>query len=384
MSKAQEMAALFEINLDSNLDESSSSDYDVRASDDAPTESFENVCQHVVSVMEEEPVPEEEKRSIPEENEIETEVETEVEREVETEAEETKKDSSSADDDLIKDAVEEAGGRVSPPDDPPPLPASTSQDTNDNPLGLIGDDLKAYRIISEKYPRFNLYNGDGLFKKFYVYKLRMLRTLLSRFPVLDLKARRKEIMETKIDHHVGKGTVHPDQFREKIDDCFRSRIRLGELLGDAYDQAASWKRHLELLQGKLYKDHELRGAHKREGLNAEHMQDVEDYVAELRGFIQRADHADDLLCAAHESLSRQLACIQMRQPSAGKTTPEPNVQAVEAIQEMKKQDPALGDLDAIDDGAVIGAPKPSDSVTSVVDMGKFDPDDDLMNVGVKK
>lgn len=398
--KADELAALFEIDSDASLD-TGSSDYDVSVDPKMIDQSFEERCKDAKAPMVEAPVPEtysakkEEKKvdcdpepeiespsespaevhssppAVNDETEVEPVTEPVVKNEKDTDDEEENED-----DDETETGIEEQE-----------IPGDVSHDhpslNDNNPLGLVEPELKIYKLIRERYPRFVLHCNNPLFKNFYVYKFRVLKTLLSRFPVLNLKSHRKELMSTKIDHFMGNDTPHPDIFREKLDDCFRTRIRLSELLSDALEQKSSWIRQLELLQGKLYKDFDLKGAHKRDGLNAEHIADIEDYVAELKGFIARAEYIEGLLVAAAESLSRQLTCLQMRQPSSGKTELDYRMPHEKKEKMKPKDDPILG-LDGIDEGELITTPPPSDSAVSVVNMGEFDSEDELMNVGFKK
>lgn len=375
--KAQELAELFDIDVDASLEAETLEPYDIN-------ETFEEKCENARTPLIETAIPD---------------------------TEEIKENDN--DDDVIKSAVEETSESKEDISSPPPVPPVSEDDNEDesededededvkeqeipgdisqketihsieNPLGLQPSEFKVYQVMNEKYPRFVLFNGNPIYRNFYIYKFRVLRTLLHRFPVIDLVGRRKELLSMKIDHFMGDETPHPDVFREKLDDCFRARIRLSELLVDALEQDYSWDRHLELLQGKLYKDYDLKGAHKRDGLNAEHIQDIEDYVSELKGFILRARHIDGLLIAASESLSRQLTCIQMRQPSAGKTEVEYKMPHEIKKRPVNKEDP-LYDLDGIDVGELITAPPPSESAVSTVIMGNFDPDDELMNVGLKR
>lgn len=408
--KAKLMSELFEIDVDASLNSNTTSDMDRDSCHITPqNETFEERCKDAAVLMSQEPIPQELIHSelIPQETydptvppieeklaEIARSISKEEwdkmpadlssnldhylygcpkEKEVNSIIEEQDINKNTKDnetekkitDDIVKEEDKHSG--------------TVSQD---NPLNLSGKQLQIFKWIQDKYPRFSLSCNNPIYKTFYIFKLKALDVLLNRFPVLDLQSRRRELKSIKIDHFIGDDVPDPDLFRSKLDNCFRERIRLGELLVDAIEQEYSWQRHLELLQGKLYKDFDLRGAHKREGLNAEHIHDIEDYSIELKGFITMAKYIDGLLIAACDSLSRQLTCLQMRQPSVGKS--EEFQKYKFQTETIKSEDPVLGDLDGIDEGEIIQAPKSSHSAVSLVNMGHVDPEDDLMSIGLKQ
>ena len=131
--------------------------------------------------------------------------------------------------------------------------------------------------------------------------------------MLDLSSISDEIKECNLDHFIGSDVISPDLIRVNLDESYRWRTRVAFMLIDIYEQYYAWKRCLELLKAKLWKDHELKGSHRRDGLTVEHLCDVEQYVHDMDGCVECAKHVDNMLKAAAESLSRQLTCLQLKE-----------------------------------------------------------------------
>jgi hypothetical protein len=264
---------------------------------------------------------------------------------------------------------------------PEPEPVAVVADQS-NPLGLDVGDLKAYEVIKKKYPRFRLYDGSQAYKHFYMWKVRILKEVLTRYPVLDIADMRKEIRDTNTDHCVNEKVVSPDLIREKLDNCYKCRVRVATLLSESYEQFPSWRRVLDMLKGKLFKDHEgnRAGAHKRDGMSLEHLSDIELYVKDLEGFIDAAKMIDNLLMAAAESLSRQLSCIQTRDSGGlgGHKMPIKSVhQDVPHTIGDNREPNELDGLDSVKDGEVIDNANEADSF--VVQNWSVVEDDDILS-----
>jgi len=136
---------------------------------------------------------------------------------------------------------------------------------------------------------------------------------LGRYPIIDTLKLSNDLHSIKLDHTVGDNEVHPELIRYKIDSAQKHRIRVTTILVEAYEQFFIWERILELLRGKLWKDHHTKGAEKRDGLVLEHLVDMEEYVAKLKGIIEAAKKLDNFLVASSDSLSRQLSCLDMKE-----------------------------------------------------------------------
>jgi hypothetical protein len=102
------------------------------------------------------------------------------------------------------------------------------------------------------------------------------------------------------------------------------------------------------MNAKLWKDHEIKGAYKREGLSADHMWDVQKYYSDLQGFIDSATQLDNFIKASHDSLSRQLTCVIIRDKSG-----LAHDAITEEMNDVVIQDSALDGLDTIEPGTVI-------------------------------
>lgn len=249
---------------------------------------------------------------------------------------------------------------------PAEIPNTPCKDVN-NPLGLDGQDLKAYHAIKEKYgDKFTLYDGSLAYRDFYKYKVHALRHLLGQFPLLNLSEMRTELAEVQTNHFIGDDVCTPDLIRVKLDSAQAHRTRLSSLLTTAFAQHPAWERFLDMSRSKLWKDHDVKGSHRRDGMVMEHLSDMESYVANLKGFIDSAKQYDAMLKSAAESLSRQLTCLQLNEYTGtnrveGRETPQKIRPPISPSTDL------LEDLDAVDTGTVISAPRPkaNEAVTTV-------------------
>lgn len=269
------------------------------------------------------------------------------------------------------------------------IPNKTQCDP-DNPLELTGLDLKAYKEIHHRYANvFSLYDGSLSYRDFYKYKVHALRHLLGQFPLLNVAEMRQELSTVKTNHFIGDDNCTPDLIRVKLDSSYAHRARLSSLLTTALAQYYAWERFLDLSRSKLWKDHDVKGAHRRDGMVMEHLSDMESYVASLKGFIESAKQYDAMLRSAADSLSRQLTCLQLNEYAGSQRvetkdtrfgsshshldmpSPTPKI--------MSQGDHTLDGLDSVQHGTVIGAPnpKPNEAVTTV----SYGQEDELSTLG---
>ena len=336
MSIAEEMANLFDVNLD---EIKSASDYGDLSEDSSPA-GFEDKCDDLGDIV---------KSVLPkntcdnmnnaiQEDLSQTTLDQDQKAEVVTEkTQHVTEATTETDDQTLQDIPDH----------------NVTQD--DNPLGLEGRYAIAYKKIKEQYPSFSLYDGSQAFKDFYIWKTKMLTNLLVRFPILDIKELSAEVRQVKLNHEIGSDYITPETIRRKLDRIYSNKSRLATLLMDCYEQFPSWKKISEMLNSKLFKEHAQRGAHNRDALVLEHMNDVSFYVTELEGFIDSAKSIDHILQAAAESLSRQLTCIQLKE-STGTHLDAGNGMDTERLSESEKDD-HLDELDSIDEGTLISKPK---------------------------
>jgi len=255
--------------------------------------------------------------------------------------------------------------------DEKPIQNSSKNTKNDNPLGLSEDGLHSYHLIQQRYPNyFNLYDGTLVYRDFYRFKVATLWHLLTQWPLLDIRDLRDELSQVQTNHYIGEDVPTPELIRIKMDACYYNRDRLCTLLAQVYEQYYAWERHTELLKSKLWKDHEIKGAHRRDGMVLEHISDMEKYVAGLKGFMESAKHYDTMLKAAADSLSRQLTCIQINEYT-GSQRIEPDKKPARA---------SFDSLDSVDDGTVISAPNPKPN-SAVMEVNYGQEDDDFSQIG---
>jgi hypothetical protein len=256
---------------------------------------------------------------------------------------------------------------------PSPSPA-----IEENPLALTGEYLKAYYLIKEKYPNFVLYDGSRAYQGFYRFKVMVLSNILREFPLLELDDMAEELASINLRQFINADEVNPDVVRTRIDDVYRQKVRVSELLMSCYHQFFVWEREVEMLKSKLWKDHELKGSHRRDGLTLEHLFDLEQYYNRLKGFMEAARQTDATLKAAADSLSRQLTCLQIKEqinvPSHRYDSPTGSEAPVMATLKSQPQLKSQSEPDVISDGSVITAPQPG-GTAHPVDFGVDESDD---------
>lgn len=295
-----ELSALFdEIEIGTNLDVDKSSDYGATSTNENQRP-FASKVEDLKSVLEPEEITEE-----PESEEVTEEVsesEPEMLQPEPKPSAEFNTPESSTKLEQIKEAIEDGD-------------YMRAQDIRDNanPLGLSGDNLRAYQVISQKYSQFQLYDGKPGYKEFYRYKVQSLKNLLARYGILPLSDMQSEIEHIKLDNRLGGELADPVVIGQRMDESIANRGRVAALLAKAQMQLPAWKKTFEWLNSKVWKDHDSKGAHRREGMALEHNSDIKDYYSELQGFVDAATTIDNFLKSQHDSYSRQLSCVDMRE-----------------------------------------------------------------------
>ncbi len=289
-----ELSALFdEIEVGSNLDEEKTSDYGA-ASTDETLRPFADKVEDVKAMME----PESPLETKAPELEPEPEVAVKPEPEVIIEP-----------DPAPVSEPEPSSEPIAPKEEPQMVSSDFSEEPN--PLGLTGQDLRAYELISQKYPQFKL-SGGHAYREFYCYKVRSLKYLLTRHGLLPVADMTKEIENIKLDKRLS-DLADPVILGQRMDEAIAGRGRVATLLAKAQGQLPAWKKTFEWLNSKVWKDHESKGAHKRDGMALEHNSDMKDYYSDLQGFVDAATTIDSFLKSQHDSYSRQLSCVDIRE-----------------------------------------------------------------------
>jgi len=365
-----ELSALFdEIEVGKNLDVEKSSDYGTASTGNLRP--FADRCEDVKAVMKTVMEPEPVTDDAPE-TETETETETPDDKSTPVEAQPTPEPDKESDletkpepakDDAFTETINESirdavgNGDYVRADDLIDIRSAKRKENkmNDNPLELSEEDLSAYHKIQEKYPgKFVLYDGGQAFKAFYRFKIRALKSILTSYPVLNVRDMDKEILGIRTKYQ---GTDLPDPITigTKMSECQLARGRVTTLLMQAQMQLPAWKKCFEWANSKLWKDHELKGAHNREGLSSEHMWDIQRYYTDLQGFVDSANLLDSFLKATHDSLSRQLTCVIIRDKAgvAHETVHQELSNEVGSHPVQAQPNSDLDGLDTIESGTVI-------------------------------
>jgi len=265
------------------------------------------------------------------------------------------------------------------------------EEHSENPLNLDSQDLCHYRTITDKYKgQFILYDGNPVMKSFYRYKTQELGFLISQFGVMNCSAFRTEIVNIHADSSIS-GIPHGEIITKKMNQVQRQRERLSEILTLFHQQYPVWEKALEMLKGKLWCVKDIKGQHKREGIVADHMNEVVHYVSELKAVLDSGKHVDDILKASHDSLSRQLSCIldmrkrEVSDPMDREFASRKNISHTSSMDEDEK-DEELERLDVIEEGLEISCPssvfKKRKTMVGEIDFGLGkDKSDDVSEIG---
>ena len=401
--KAASMAKLFDVDLDSALDaEGSSSDYGTTAdtaTDEETGQTFDKRVEDVRAALDSDPETEvitkarEDARQSPPQkvmNEVESEEpddsEMEIPGDVVAEVDADIAKLAAETEALLAEGKTEPGTASKPEPEPEPEPEQVVADVEkpslppadlDNPLGLSGEYLKAYYLIKEKYPNFVLYDGSRAFQGFYRFKVMVLANILREFPILELDDMYEELASINLRQFINSDEVNPDFVRTRIDDVYRQKVRVSDILMACYHQFFVWEREVEMLKSKLWKDHELKGSHRRDGLTLEHLFDLEQYYNRLKGFMEAAKQTDATLRAASDSLSRQLTCLQIKEQINVPSHRDPIGNEASAMATPRHHPipkPRISEPDVISEGSVITAPQ-AGCTAQPVDFGVDESDD---------
>jgi len=238
------------------------------------------------------------------------------------------------------------------------------EQSEDNPLGLRGSTLKFYNQIKAEYPRFHLDPPEPGFRVFYLEKIQQLKHIMGNYQILNSDDIMKELVDSHGDFSLKESLVHPEMIQEKMNLILARKYRITTIVLEMHEQYHRWKRTLEMMRGKLWKDHHVKNQEKREGLILEHLDDFEGYFADLEGIHDVARKIDTYLMAAHESLSRQLGCIELQIKvdnalKRHKLSLDPEADIVSAARSIE-----LDQLDPIIPGTEINEPKKQGVVTT--------------------
>lgn len=184
----------------------------------------------------------------------------------------------------------------------------------DTAIGLSQEEQSELAAIQKKYPWLELSCPSMGVRSFYRFKIRELIYITRKFPMLNVPSLMSEVKQLNVDHSF-EALPDLDQIVSKMNKVIRSRHRLTEILSTVLEQFYLWERAREMLRGRLFIDKDVKGAHKRDGIPMEHMGDIEHYVSELQGLHEAGKRVDGFLVAAHESLSRMVACVSQEKKS---------------------------------------------------------------------
>lgn len=141
------------------------------------------------------------------------------------------------------------------------------------------------------------------YQKFYDAKREALNSSLLKYGELPFDEYCKELEDASVDTSVGE-TFVPELVCKRMSECQQLRERIKQIQLRVNRQFFQWDRHIELFRGLLARCEYDRG--KQEGVEYEHMADLNSYFGELKSLHKSIDNVMRILDSAFECLSRQV------------------------------------------------------------------------------
>ena len=169
---------------------------------------------------------------------------------------------------------------------------------------------------------------------------------------LDFDKLFDELSELNVDVTVK--TYNPQDIHDKMQMVQQLRARLEHIRLQVSRQYHHWERYIELFHGVLCRTEYERG--KQEGLNYDHLRDMEHYFCSLKSLYKASEGVMRTLDGAFECLSRQVTVVlpmkEIERYGSG-NAPTPVTAAPKQSQPItsnpKPMTPSLRKFDALDD-----------------------------------
>lgn len=159
---------------------------------------------------------------------------------------------------------------------------------------------------------FNIDAPSSMFKQFYSKKIEVLEDYLSNGR-LPFNQYMNEMRSCSVNINVV--LTDMDALSEKMQQIQQYRNRVIEIKSKINPQYYLWKRLVPLMHGQLARVVYEKPAAKQDGVNHEHMGDMEMYFNELEGLFETSKDVLNNLDAAYDNLSRQVTLAMPQQKS---------------------------------------------------------------------
>lgn len=149
--------------------------------------------------------------------------------------------------------------------------------------------------------KWQIVSSSAKFEKFYEQKADMIMAI-THGRQIPFSKYRQELMDSITD--VSCRIFDGIEIAHKMSNVQALRNRVSQIQTDINDQYFEWKRSVELMRGVLARTMYERG--KQEGIEKEHMSDMEIYFSKLESLHRSAEGVEKNLDSAMSVLSRQL------------------------------------------------------------------------------
>ena len=178
-------------------------------------------------------------------------------------------------------------------------------DTDQTECNGDNDDYTNHLILPDGEVNWITSNPSAKFNYFYKQKISIIESLL-RGRQLPFQKYEDELRKSYCD--VGSNIFDLPQLYLNMTRVQQLRDRVCQIQTEVNSQYYKWERTVELLRGVLARTQYERG--KQEGVQFEHMRDMEIYLESLKSIHKTADIIHKNLDAASDLLSRQVTIAQ--------------------------------------------------------------------------
>jgi hypothetical protein len=186
---------------------------------------------------------------------------------------------------------------------------------------------------NKKAHRWNLNPPSEEFNSFYAAKKEALENDLLIGGEIDPEPIMLELENASVDVSVGE-TFVADLVSQNLQNVQKLRERIKSLQLRINRQYFFWERAMELFEGLLKKTMYIRG--KQDGLQYEHMYDMEMYFSKLKMLHKSIDSVSKALDGAFECLSRQITIVMpMKEVDRYNNGPKPMTPQLKSYDSLK-------------------------------------------------
>lgn len=321
MGHADELADIFGVPTDgSNID----------TSDDISDESQEGAYAAVMKSSEENTFEEKAKsvrEAVAKSSKLEDEEEEEdtnpseealIERTEQSKPEETKRDFET----IISDAKNAAKSKSEPKQDEQMEEPETDSDETDDSEDVSGDVSEDGTVATDafepseqaetvsqvdlrlKKSGFLLDSPSRMFDNFYDLKRGTLRRHLPDGKKIPIDKWTQEMHDAYVDIRINLN--NKDDIADRMQSIQQKRDRVVQIKSVINSQYFLWKRLVHMVKGQLARVTYEKPKERQEGVNYEHMRDMEEYFNDLEGLFETSKDILNNLDAAYDNLSRQV------------------------------------------------------------------------------